>query len=353
MQASFNKSFIHNKHFWIIVAVMVFLAMLYNATFLAFMPFPAIFEDISTAKGVHAIISSFLFIIPILYASVVFKVRGTFIAWACFLIVILPRAIIEFRNLENLLIVGLFAVVTLLSSLLMALDYNPVIAESGIYGTSKWHSLARLLRIRDYEKQYVVRKLHDNTIQSLLVIANRVNALENGKYGAVSITIKKKLGTVQEMLLHIIDDVRRLSQDLRPSILDNVGLLPVLRWHADRISHESGIKVDISVSGMEYKLAPENEIIIYRIVQEILKNVVQHSQADQARITLDFASSEIKLKIVDNGQGFDMLDDIASFTNAGKYGIDRILQQAKLLDGKVEILSSPAKGTTYEFIFPN
>lgn len=334
------------------MAIMVFLAMLYNATFLTFLPFPAIFEDISTAKGVHAIISSFLFIIPILYTSIIFKVKGTFVAWACFLIIILPRAVIEFRSLENLLIVGLFAVVTLLISILMALDYNPVIEERGIYKISKWHSLARMLRIRDYERQYVVRKLHDNIIQSLLVIANRVNALESGKFGAINVISRKKLEDVQEMLLHIIDDVRRLSQDLRPSILDNVGLLPVLRWHAERISHESGIKVDITVSGMEYKLAPENEIIIYRIVQEIFKNVVQHSHASKARISLDFASSGIKLKIEDNGQGFTMPDNIASFTDAGKYGIDRILQQAKLLDGMVDVLSSPEKGTTYEFVFP-
>jgi two-component system sensor histidine kinase DegS len=152
--------------------------------------------------------------------------------------------------------------------------------------------------------------------------------------------------------MHMIDDVRRLSQDLRPSILDNVGLLPVLRWHADRVSHESGIKVIIVVSGMEYKLPPENEIIIYRIFQEIFKNIVQHARATDARISLDFASSGIKLLVEDNGQGFDMPPSLSSFTDEGKYGIDRIMQQAKLLDGTVNIVSSEGHGTSYEFLFP-
>ncbi|HJX03140.1 MAG TPA: histidine kinase, partial [Dehalococcoidia bacterium] len=324
VQPAKTKSIIHNKHFWIILAMMLFLAMLYNATFFPFAEFPSIFEDISTAKGVHAIISSFLFLIPILYSSVVYKIKGTFITWTCFLIIILPRAILEFRSLENLLIIGLFALVTLLISILMALDYNPVIEGQGdvLRRTTRWHSLARLLKIRDYERQYVVRKLHDNIIQSLLVIANRVNALESGKYGAITITSKKNLEAIQGMLLHMIDDVRRLSQDLRPSILDNVGLLPVLRWHADRVSHESGIKIEIVVRGMEYKLPPENEIIIYRIVQEIFKNIVQHARATYARISLDFASSGIKLLVEDNGQGFGMPPSLSSFTDEGKYGID-------------------------------
>lgn len=349
-----KSSVIYNKHFWIILGIMLFLALLYNATFFPFMNLPSIFQNISTAKGVHAIISSFLFLIPILYASTFFKVRGTFIAWGCFLLIILPRAIMEFNSLENMLIVGLFVVVTLLIGLLVSFDYNPVIEvrEDAIKRTTKWHSLARLLKIRNYERQYVVRKLHDNIIQSLLVIANRVNAIESGKHGAITVASKRNLGTVQEMLLHTIDDVRRLSHDLRPSILDNVGLVPVLKWHADRVSHESGIKFDVNISGMEYKLPPENEVIIFRIAQEIFKNIVQHAHATYTWTSLQFNTTHFMLKVEDNGQGFTMPDTTSVFTDAGKYGIDRIMQQSKLLDGKVKITSAPDKGTVYELIFP-
>ena len=350
-----KQKLVGNRHFWIITFIIVFLILLYNASFFNITNFPLVFKDISVAKGVHAIISSFLFLIPVLYSSAVFRIKGTIITWSIFMVAILPRAFIEFNNLENMLIIFLFALVTLLVSILMALDYNPLAKGDSVVvlgKTTRWHTLARLLRIRDYEKQYVVRKLHDNIIQSLLVIANRAHSLENGSFGAITPQAKRNLEKLELMLLHVIDDVRRLSRDLRPSIMDNVGLLPVLQWHTERISQESSINVTLKRKGLEYKLPPESEVIIYRIAQEACSNIVEHSGASKAEITLDFAADCFKLDIHDNGVGFTIPLDKNHFIDQGKHGIERIEQQTKLLDGSSIIISEPGKGTKLELKFP-
>jgi len=206
-------------------------------------------------------------------------------------------------------------------------------------------SLARILKVQDYERRRLARKLHDNTIQSLLVIANRARALESGDYGRLSPKAKKQAEEIMIMLLHTIDDVRRLSRELRPSTLDNIGLLPALRWLTESLNLESGIKIDLQVKGKEHSLPPEFEIILFRIAQDALNNVVQHSRATAATLTFDFVASCFRMEIEDNGQGVSLPDNIGDFAATGKLGLQRMEQQARLLDGKFEISSQPGKGT--------
>jgi len=191
----------------------------------------------------------------------------------------------------------------------------------------------------------LARKLHDDTIQSLLVIANRARALESGDYGRLAPKARKQAEEILDMLLHAIDDVRRLSRDLRPSILDNVGLMPALRWLAESLSNQSGIRIDLKVNGTEHSLPQEFEIIMFRIAQDALNNVVLHSGATAATVTLDFVTSNFKLTVTDNGRGFSLPENLADFTSKGKLGLQRMEQQVNLLDGTFKVTSHPGKGT--------
>jgi len=344
-----------NYHFWVIVAITIILILLYNAVPLHLTRLFPLFEDMMYATGIYGFVVCFLFLIPVIYASAIFKLRGLAITWLIFLISVLPRAIIELTGFQDILIVSLFALVALLLGTLVALDYNPSVKEKlgeAIGATTRVRHLARLVRIREYERQYIARKLHDSIIQSLLVIANRAHSIERGDSGEITAQTKKNLENLQMMLLHVIDDVRTLSQGLRPGILDNVGLLPVLKWQTERLLQESGIRVEVVIKGMEYKLPPETEVIIYRIMQEVFKNIQQHSGATNAVLTLDFAAVGFNLAIQDNGCGFQVPTDFKKFADKGKMGIDRIQQQVKLLDGTFKIISEPGIGTTIELIFP-
>jgi len=327
---------------------MTILALLYNASYLGITGWFPWFEDIVSAQGVYIFVLSFLFLIPLVHASVVFRLQGTMITWLVFLAAILPRAIQDSPSFESLLRTALVATVALLLGLFVAMDYNPETKEGGALKRNRfarWASLARILKVQEYERRRVARKLHDNTIQSLLVIANRARALESGDYGRLSPKARKQAEEILIMLLHAIDDVRRLSRELRPSILDNVGLLPALRWLAESLSHESGIKIDLRVKGKEHSLPPEFEVILFRIAQDALNNVVRHSGAATATVTLDFIASNFRITVEDNGQGFYLPENTSDFASKGKLGLQRMEQQAALLDGSFKVSSQPGKGT--------
>jgi two-component system sensor histidine kinase DegS len=337
-----------NPHSWTIACIMVILALLYNASYLGITGWFPWFKDIVSAHGVYIFVLSFLFLIPLVYASAVFRLPGILATWIVFLAAMLPRAIQDSPSFESLLRTGLVALVALLLGLFVAIDYNPGLKDSVALKRARiarWASLARMLKVQEYERRRVARKLHDDTIQSLLVIANRARALESGDYGHLEPKARKQAEEILVMLLHAIDDVRRLSRDLRPSMLDNIGLLPALRWLAERLTHESGIKIDLQVNGKEYRLPPEFELILFRIAQDALNNVVRHSGATSATVTLDFVTSNFSMTVEDNGQGFSLPERMNNFADKGKLGLQRMEQQARLLDGSFKISSHPGKGT--------
>jgi two-component system sensor histidine kinase DegS len=346
------KELLKNRHFWIISSITLVLILFYNANYLHITNWFMLFNDIVNAKGVYAFVVCFLFLIPILYASAVFRIRGSVIIWIVFLFSVIPRAIIESTSFEYILIVALFSLVALLIGIIMALEYNKEVKDVGDalqVKTTRWYSLARILKIREYERQYLARKLHDNIIQSLLVIANHAHALERGDYGVINPKAKKKVEKLETMVLHVIDDVRQLSHGLRPSILDNVGLLPILKWQAERITNDNNIKIDIQVDGVVHRLPSETEVIVYRIIKEALDNIYKHSSATSALVKLDFTGMGFEVLIKDNGIGFELPNDINEYINSGRMGLNRMYEQAKILDSDLQIISRKSEGTTISF----
>jgi two-component system sensor histidine kinase DegS len=343
-----KRGILRNRHFWIIAGAMTLLALLYNASYLGITGWFPWAKDIVSAHGVYIFVLSFLFLVPIVHAAAVFRLQGALATWIVFLAATLPRAIQDSPSFESLLRTALVALVALLLGLFVAMDYQPGLKHSGALErsrTARWLSLARMLKVQEYERRRLARKLHDDTIQSLLVIANRARALETGDYGRLTPKARKQAEEILDMLLHAIDDVRRLSRDLRPSILDNVGLLPALRWLAESLTNDSGIKIELQVNGKEHSLPPEFEIIVFRIAQDALNNVVRYSGATVATVTLDFVTSNFKLTVEDNGRGFSPPERLADFAAKGKLGLHRMEQQANLLDGTFKISSHPGKGT--------
>lgn len=344
-----TKEVVRNRHFWAIACVMAALILFYNASYLGTASWFPWFKKASTGQDIYLFMQSFLFLIPILYASAVFRLRGTLVTWLLFMVATLPRALYESPDVESLLRVVLVALVALVVALLIVLEHNRGQKEkeaSKPTETGQWNYVGRILEAQEYERQHAARELHDNTTQALLVIANRAHALETGDYGALPAEARKQTEQIMVMILHAIEDVRRLSCDLRPSILDDIGLLPALRWLGERLTQESGIGVEVIVNGMEHRLPPEAEVLVFRVAQEALSNVGQHSRATMAIVTLDFAASSLKMTVHDNGKGFCLPERMNDFAAAGKLGLGLMQQRAKLLDGTFGIRSEPGKGTT-------
>jgi hypothetical protein len=146
-----TRSVLRNRHFWVITCLMTILALLYNASYLGITGWFPWAKDIVSAHGVYIFVLSFLFLVPIVYASVVFRLPGTLLTWTVFLAAMLPRAIQDSPSFESLLRVALVSVVALLLGLFVALDYNPGQEGTGASKrarVARWASLARMLKVQ-------------------------------------------------------------------------------------------------------------------------------------------------------------------------------------------------------------
>ncbi|UCG83222.1 MAG: PAS domain S-box protein [Dehalococcoidia bacterium] len=197
---------------------------------------------------------------------------------------------------------------------------------------------------QEEERKRIARELHDDTTQELIVLSRELDELYS-KANNLSEDDKSRLNKLWHQTNSIIAGVRRLSQDLRPATLDRLGLLPSLEWIAANLKEHSGINVHVVSTGDQRRLASEQELVLFRIVQEALSNVWRHSGATTVEITVEFKATEIKITIQDNGQGFSVPDGMGDLAKEGKLGLAGMQERAKLLGGSVTVNSKPGKGT--------
>jgi signal transduction histidine kinase len=143
----------------------------------------------------------------------------------------------------------------------------------------------------------------------------------------------------------VMQGVRRLSQDLRPAALDRLGLLPALEWLAADTGQYSGIPITVTFSGNERRLSEEIELVLFRIVQEALRNVWRHSQATKAEVAIEFTNYKVRITISDNGRGFDVPKSVGDLTKEGKLGMAGMEERARLIGATLAAESYHGKGT--------
>jgi signal transduction histidine kinase len=136
--------------------------------------------------------------------------------------------------------------------------------------------------------------------------------------------------------------VRDLSLDLRPSMLDDLGLVPALLWHFERYTAQTGVRVDFSHTGLEERFPPEVETAAYRIVQEVLTNVARHAGVPEVTLRLWSEGSMVAVEMQDRGVGFDPEAALAAGTTSGLAGMH---ERATLLGGHLTVNSTPGEGT--------
>lgn len=205
--------------------------------------------------------------------------------------------------------------------------------------------LSQVLRAQEGERQRIAQELHDDTTQELLVIANRAQAMIFTAENIGNNEMVQDSEWIKDAALHLSEDVRRISLDLRPGVLDSIGLVSALRLMLARLDEECKIKTKLTITGREKKLNPDIEINIYRIVQEALSNVRQHSNATEAVIDLKYAPEYVQIKVQDNGRGFSLNKVLRSAAVKDRMGIIGMQQRAKLINGVCDIKSSLDKGT--------
>ena len=195
----------------------------------------------------------------------------------------------------------------------------------------------QLLRVQEDDRRAIARDLHDEIGQSLTAIKLNVERAQRTVERTARERIMKECSKITE---RVLGQVRDLSLDLHPSILDDLGLAYALKWYADRQAERAGLSVEVAADPSLPRLSQEIEIACFRIAQEALTNVVRHARAARASISLKQGTSAVELCIQDDGIGFAV--DKAS---AASVGLASMQERAKLLGGMVKITSAPHIGT--------
>ena len=185
---------------------------------------------------------------------------------------------------------------------------------------------------QEEERQRLARDLHDDTIQSLIALNQRVQLAQMAENGRPP---PKQLAEMQSMITQIIADLRRLSRDLRPIYLEDLGLIPALDMLTWEAQNGTSTQISFQTSGQEHRLSPQEELALYRIVQEALSNIGRHAQATEAKVHLHFSPECVTLTVQDNGRGFTVPDSPAEMTIVGHFGLLGVQERAEMIGSRL------------------
>src|SRR6266487_5036092 len=210
-----------------------------------------------------------------------------------------------------------------------------------------------ITRVQEEERRRLARELHDDTAQALIALSLGLDGLGRA-IGKLDLPAKdaRWLKNLQDMADRTLEGVRRACRDLRPSVLDDLGLRAALEWLSDS-SSSRGIPCAFTCAGFIRPTTPEAEIAIFRIVQEALSNIWRHSQATQASIELRYFPHLLQLTVCDNGKGFSAQQflDISHHSQSG-LGLVGMRERAMLIGATLAINSSSGEGCKVELSLP-
>ena len=203
----------------------------------------------------------------------------------------------------------------------------------------------QLFKAQEIERQRISQELHDEIGQALTSVKFNLTAISREKQSGNFASIDRRLEDSFSILDQLLKQVHDLTLELRPSMLDDLGLIPTLRWFLNSFEQRTNIKVRLTVADEDERFNKEIESNLYRIIQEAMNNISKHSQASLSTVQLSRKNSTVHVLIGDNGQGFDPVK-VSSYTaKQQRIGLIGMRERAKFLRGNLNIETYPGKGT--------
>jgi two-component system sensor histidine kinase DegS len=208
-------------------------------------------------------------------------------------------------------------------------------------------SVEMLVNAQETERQRLSRQIHDGPAQALsnfilqTEIAMRLMDVD-------ATQAREELNNLKSSAMGTFQKVRNFIFELRPMMLDDLGLVPTVRRYVDAFKEQTGLDISVTVTGSERRLEPYVEVMLFRAIQELLGNAARHSQASMVRILLDMGQERVRVSVDDNGKGFD--PEILQQNNS--LGLRLIRERAEMLGGNFEVDSNIGKGTRVSFGVP-
>jgi signal transduction histidine kinase len=207
----------------------------------------------------------------------------------------------------------------------------------------------RLTEVQETERRHIARELHDEIGQALTVVKMNLQAAQRLTEEPTLLCYQKECIETVERTLH---QVRSLSLDLRPSILDDLGLEPALRWLVAGQARQAETSFQLDVDLMGERLPPDLEITCFRVIQEALTNIVRHAQAEHVRVQVRRQGREVHLDVQDNGVGFDVPAALERAMHGESLGLLGMRERVSLAGGQIDIVSVPGRGCEVHVRFP-
>jgi signal transduction histidine kinase/ligand-binding sensor domain-containing protein len=208
----------------------------------------------------------------------------------------------------------------------------------------------KLIASQEMERQRIAGELHDGLGQDLLVIASQAQlGLSQGENPPATAT---RLKDIADTAKQALQQARRMSHNLRPGLVEELGLTKAIQATLQKAGQASGLSITINLENVDDLLASEFEVNLYRITQEILNNVLKHANASEARFTLSKECGGLRLVAQDNGKGFDMTVLESTPPDERGFGLRQIAERAKMMGGRLDIESRPGHGTLLRVEIP-
>jgi signal transduction histidine kinase len=202
-----------------------------------------------------------------------------------------------------------------------------------------------ITRGQEDERMRLAHELHDDTIQALIALNQKVQMAQTPSEAK---PVREMLVEIGQMVEQTIEDLRRLTRDLRPLYLEDLGLAAALDMLAQETARNAGIPVEFAQYGREFRLSSEAELAIYRIAQEALNNSIQHAGAARVQLHLSYVNDAVTASVSDDGKGFEVPESPAEFAPGGHFGLLGMFERAEIINGQVKIESEPGRGTRVE-----
>lgn len=247
---------------------------------------------------------------------------------------------------------GMERTIEIVTSLLADREQAPIIQEIARDVTEQKRSrenlrayASRAILAQEEERKRIARELHDETAQALASLGIDIGYLSKTKRRSHE-EVSKSLEGLRDRTENILRGVRSLSQALRPLMLEEFGLLAALQELTSSLNQQYGINAQFGALGRPRRLSPDLELAVFRVAQEALNNIWKHAKATECALGVEFSPKKVRLKISDNGQGFELPKVTNDLARSGKLGLTGMEERARLIGGTLTIWSKPGKGTT-------
>ena len=229
-------------------------------------------------------------------------------------------------------------------------QYHKLFLESQVMQKKLRQLTHQIITAQEEERKEISRELHDEVVQTLVGINVELSAL--GKGASVGLhNLKEKIAHTQRLVENSVNAVHRFARELRPAVLDDLGLIPALHAYSKSLAERKKLKIQMTAFGGVEALDGAKRTVLFRVAQEALTNVARHAHATQVKMSISEISGAIRMEISDNGKSFPVEKTLLA-KNPKRLGLVGMKERIEMVGGNLTIESAPGQGTTVRAEIP-